>query len=660
MEKLALLDNLNKPQSAAVSMGSGAIMVLAGAGSGKTRVLTRRLAYLLREGGIAPERILAVTFTNKAAREMRERVTELLHIDASVSHRFWIGTFHGIGARMLRQYAAYLGYSADFTILDSDEQARVIKKLAVQLDFEHTYWTHKRLAGSFSRWKDDGLRPEDIGKEQVRYASDLVQVSNFFTHYQAELLRLNAMDFGDLLANCLLLWKNHPEVLDDYRGRFIHVLVDEYQDTNKVQYDWMKLLASSHGNLCVVGDDDQSIYSWRGARLDNILRFKEDFPAAQVLRLEQNYRSSANILRAASQLISHNSGRMIKTLWTEGEAGSRLQYYLAEDGADEARFVAAEVASLCKDGGFGRVAVLVRTSHQTRVLEEAMNYRSIPYKVVGGLRFMDRAEIRDAVAYLRLTYLSRDDLAFERVFNTPRRKLGPSALISIQEAANRQGLSLLEGARQVIAEGLLGPAACRNLGSFVQVIDSGRQLSASVPAEAVLEHLLEHSGYNESMVGGEREEDRRENLKELHAFLAQTGDLVQFLEQFALDSDPPRPGEKVDDERVVISTLHSAKGLEFPVVFLVGLEEGLLPHKMATGPEGSGLEEERRLLYVGMTRARETLYLCHARRRMIFNRFEPAIVSRFLREIPADVLETRGLKVSVRRPFSRSRGFTRR
>ncbi len=650
MEETHMLDDLNPPQRAAVVAQRGAVMVLAGAGSGKTRVLTRRLAYLLQTGEISPDRVLAVTFTNKAAREMRERVTELLHLDAAVVQRLWIGTFHGMGARMLRQYAGYLHYNADFLILDSDEQLQIIKKAAIRLGFDHLYWTPKRLANTISRWKDDGLKPEEIGPEQIRKEADRAAVIDLFTEYQNELRRLNAMDFGDLLANCLVLWREHPEVLDHYRHRFVHILVDEYQDTNKVQYEWIKQLASVHGNVCVVGDDDQSIYSWRGACLDNILRFKEDFPEVQLIRLEQNYRSTANILRAASHLIDHNTGRMGKTLWTQGAAGARLQRFLAEDGADEARFVAAETLRLCTDGRFSRVAVLVRTAFQTRALEEAMQYQAVPYQIVGGLRFMDRAEIRDAVAYLRLVYISRDDIAFERVVNVPSRKLGPSALAVIQEVANRRGGSLLEGARQVVADGLLGPSARKSLEGFLEAIDAGCRLAESSHPEGVLQHLLEASGYMDSLIGGEREEEKRENIRELRAFLVQTGDLLTFLEQAALESDPPRPGGAIDHNRVIVSTLHAAKGLEFEVVFLVGLEEGLLPHKLAV--DAGGLEEERRLVYVGMTRAKERLYLCHARRRMMMNRWEQTVASRFLKELPAEVVETKGMQVSVRRPFS--------
>ncbi|MEO5349464.1 MAG: UvrD-helicase domain-containing protein [Magnetococcus sp. YQC-3] len=625
-------------------------MVLAGAGSGKTRVLTRRLAHLLQTGGVAPDRVLAVTFTNKAAREMRDRVTELLSLEATAVQRLWIGTFHGMGARILRQYAGYLHYEGDFLILDGDEQLQIVKKITAHTGFDHLYWTPKRLASTFSRWKDDGLGPADIGPEQIQKGPERARVVELFVEYQRELQRLNGMDFGDLLANCLTLWREHPEVLDSFRHRFLHILVDEYQDTNKVQYEWLKLLASAHGNICVVGDDDQSIYSWRGARLDNILRFKEDFPQVQVIRLEQNYRSTANILQAASHLIDHNQGRMGKTLWTQGEVGAQVQLFLAEDGADEARFVAAETARICRDGEYARVAVLVRTAYQTRALEEAMNRQGLPYHIVGGLRFMDRAEIRDAVAYLRLVYISRDDIAFGRVLNVPSRKLGPAALATMQEVADAQGLSLLEGARQVIRLGLLGPAARKMLEGFLEVIDGGRALANTASPEAVLQYLLEASGYLEMLDSGERAEEKRANLRELQTFLVQTRDFQTFLEQAALESDPPRPGREGDGRHVIISTLHAAKGLEFPVVFLVGLEEGLLPHKLAM--DEGGLEEERRLMYVGMTRAREQLYLCHARRRMMMNRWDQAVASRFLKEIPPEVIERKGMQVSVRKPFA--------
>ncbi|MBF0161885.1 MAG: UvrD-helicase domain-containing protein [Magnetococcales bacterium] len=650
MEENHLLEALNPPQRVAVLAQQGAVMVLAGAGSGKTRVLTRRLAHLLQSGAVAPERVLAVTFTNKAAREMRDRVTELLHLEAEAVQRLWIGTFHGMGARILRQYAGYLHYNNDFLIFDGDEQLQIIKKLVVRQGFEHLYWTPKRLAGSFSRWKEEGLQATDIGSKQIQREADRSAVVALMLEYQAELRRLNGMDFADLLANCLTLWQEHPEVLESFQQRFVHILVDEYQDTNRVQYEWIRLLAAVHGNICVVGDDDQSIYSWRGARLDNMLRFKENFPDVQVIRLEQNYRSTGNILRAASALIDHNIERMGKTLWTQGDAGARVQRYVAEDGADEARFVAAEAARLCADGDFARVAVLVRTAYQTRVLEEALHRQDLPYQIVGGLRFMDRAEVRDAVAYLRLVYISQDDVAFERVLNVPSRKLGPATLAAIQKQASQQGISLLEGARQLVGTSLLGPAARKSLAEFVTVIDAGRLLARSVSAEEVLQHVLESSGYWESLTGAEREEEKRENIRELQSFLVQTSDLTTFLEQAALESDPPRAGQERESNRLVVSTLHAAKGLEFRVVFLVGLEEGLLPHKLAM--DEGGVEEERRLLYVGMTRAKERLYLCHARRRLMMNRWEQSMASRFLKEMPADVVESRGMQIAVRKPFS--------
>ncbi|WP_130470217.1 ATP-dependent helicase [Candidatus Magnetaquicoccus inordinatus] len=652
-----LLNDLNEPQRQAVEAQQGAVMVLAGAGSGKTRVLTRRLAYLLRNGAVAPERILAVTFTNKAAREMRDRVIELVQGDGIDVRRMWIGTFHGMGARMLRQHADSLQYQADFLILASDEQLHVVKKLVTHLQFEDLFWTPKRLANTFSRWKDDGLTAEQIGSQQIKRDAERARVVAVYVAYQEELRRLNAMDFGDLLANCLQLWRENPEILLSYQRRFQYILVDEYQDTNAIQYEWIKCLAAHHGNVCVVGDDDQSIYSWRGARLDNILRFKEDFPVMQLVRLEQNYRSTGNILRAASQLIDHNQGRMGKTLWTSGAEGARLQYYAAEDGEDEARFVAAETARLCRDGSYGRVAVLVRTSHQTRLLEEAMNRQMVAYRIVGGLRFMDRAEVRDAVAYLRLVYMSRDDLAFERVINVPSRKLGPAALRVIQEQAQLAALTLLEGARQVVEKGLLATGARKSLAEFLAVIDAGRELAVTTSADQVLQQVLQNSGYLASLQVDDREGDRRDNLQELQTLLAQTSDLGTFLEQAALDADPPRAhAEEETQQRVIISTLHAAKGLEFPVVFLVGMEEGLLPHKLAM--EEGGLEEERRLLYVGMTRAQERLYLSHARRRMWMNRGEPAMPSRFLKEVPPEVLEKRGgQQLTVRKPFS---GWARR
>ncbi|MBF0134396.1 MAG: UvrD-helicase domain-containing protein [Magnetococcales bacterium] len=645
-----LLDQLNPPQTAAVTAADGPVMILAGAGSGKTRVLTRRLAWLIVEHGISPEEILAVTFTNKAAREMRERVAQWIAMDPQTSRRLWVGTFHGMGARILRQNADKIGFTSDFLILDASDQERIIRKQTEELQFSDVYWTPKRLANTFSRWKDAGLGPEEITEEHLRNPRDRTRISSLFAKYQEGLRKTNCMDFGDLLVNCLRLWRNHPETLDRYRFRFRHILVDEYQDTNQVQYDWMRALASHHGNLCVVGDDDQSIYSWRGARLDNILNFEKDFPNTQIIRLEQNYRSTGNILKAASRLIDHNQGRMGKTLWTDSPDGPKLVRYTAEDGEDEARFVAAEIARGFGVGGScNQAAILVRAAHQTRIIEEALNRQRIPYRVVGGLRFMERAEIKDAIAYLRLAHSQVDDLAFERIINTPKRKLGDKALATIQMAAQEADASLFAGAKTVIEENRLGKATMAPLVAFVTLIEkASSELDAGFLVGEVLDRLLEGSGYRDFLQAGERGEEKIENLDELRSFLRQETDITGFLERATLDSDPADEAKSAT-EGVVISTLHAAKGLEFPLVFLVGMEEGLLPHKLALdGGDTAGLEEERRLTYVGMTRAKEKLYLCHARRRFMYNHYEPALPSRFLKELPDEVVEINGLRVSTR------------
>ncbi|MBF0212805.1 MAG: UvrD-helicase domain-containing protein [Magnetococcales bacterium] len=648
MTGIDFLAGLNPQQQAAVSAPERVLMVLAGAGSGKTQVLTRRLARLLhqREAGVGE--ILAVTFTNKAALEMRERVAALLGFDEANARRLWIGTFHGMGARMLRAHAEVLGFDPNFTILDSGDQMRLVKRLSEQMGFLDPYWNPKRLASSIGRWKDDGLGPDDLGETRLKASRELTRISEFYQAYQDELRRLNTMDFGDLLSNCLKLWDRAPEVLSGYQTRFRHLLVDEYQDANKVQYDWMRRLAVG-GSLCVVGDDDQLIYSWRGARLDNILKFEEDFPDARVIRLEQNYRSSGNILKASGGLIDHNVGRKGKTLWTTGAEGPLLEVYVAEDGEDEARHVIREILRQLPGRSFQDMAVLVRTSSQTRLFEQAFHENNIPYRVSGGLRFMDRAEIKDAVCYLRLAQSFRDDLAFERIINVPSRKLGPKALEEIRALSG--GGSWMDGARTLLVQGGLGPAAFAKLRSFVMLIDDAHEMLDSVHPVEVLDKLLNESGYMEAVELDERRNDIRENLRELRVFLSQVDDLSGFLERAALEADPPG-SERRDDgvSRVVVSTLHAAKGLEFPVVFLVGLEEGLLPHKMAIEEGGAAaVEEERRLTYVGMTRAKEKLFLSHARMRRLYQRAEPAIASRFLKEIPAETVKKRETVITARR-----------
>lgn len=656
-----LLDELNPPQKEAVTAAGGPVMILAGAGSGKTRVLTRRLAWLMMEQGLSPYELLAVTFTNKAAREMRDRVAEWVHLDQGAARRLWIGTFHGMSARMLRQNAEQLGFTNNFLILDTADQERMIRKLAEELQFANTYWTPKRLVNTISRWKDGGLGPEEITEEHFRTHKEWLQISELFTRYQAELRKTNCMDFGDLLVYCLKLWRQHPEILDRYRKGFRHILVDEYQDTNKVQYEWMQALASHHGNLCVVGDDDQSIYSWRGARLDNILNFEKDFPNTRIIRLEQNYRSTGNILKAASTLIDHNLGRMGKTLWTDGPDGPKIVRYVAEDGNDEAWFVANEIKrALQSRSGPHQAAILVRAAHQTRVIEEALSRQHIPFQMMGGFRFMERAEIKDALAYLRLAHSLSDDMAFERIINTPKRKLGDKALATMQSIALEDNTSLFNGAKRVVAENLLGKATTAPLVQFLSLIEkAAAELDAGVSPGEVLDHLMKESGYQDALSIADRGEEKIENLLELHAFLRQETDLTGFFERVTLDGDP-NDEAKAATEQVVLSTLHAAKGLEFPLVFLVGMEEGLLPHKLAIQDnDETGLEEERRLTYVGMTRAKEKLYLSHAKFRYMYNRNEPTQPSRFLRELPEEIMEIKGFKVATRQGIGGFHGRNR-
>jgi DNA helicase-2/ATP-dependent DNA helicase PcrA len=655
-----ILADLNPHQQSAVTTLHGPLMVLAGAGSGKTRVLTRRLAYLLLQGNAYPSEILAVTFTNKAAREMSGRVGVLLQASGRSVEPMWIGTFHGMAARMLRRHGRALGYESDFTILDVADQERLIAQLHKESSFKSKYWTPKRLVNAFSRWKDDGLGPADLSEQLAGlYRSDVEPVRTLFQSYQDNLQRMGAMDFGDLLCKCLALWQVEPEVLSKYQSRFRFILVDEYQDTNLIQYQWIRQLSAGHGNLCVVGDDDQTIYTWRGARLDNMLTFQQDYPGTQVVRLEQNYRSTGNILRAAGAVIRNNACRLDKTLWTEGDEGHPVEMYVATDGMEEAEFVAGEIRKLCSDGGFDRCAVLVRASRQTREFEDAFLSNGIPYQVVGGMRFLDRAEIKDALAYLRLAQSDRDDLAFERIINTPRRGLGPKAIATIRNRAIDMGLPLLGGARHVVSEQLLGGAGLRHLSQFVELIDRTRiQMDADQNPDQVLNFLMEQSGYNAYLHAQEDGQERVDNLQELHTVLAGYPDLGLFLEEAALVADLGQAQEDPEHQgprRVVISTLHAAKGLEFPVVFLVGLEEGMLPHQFAiqSSDAKDGVEEERRLAYVGMTRAKERLYLSHAQTRWNYRERIHARPSRFLAELPPNAIQVRGLNVQVPRPLAR-------
>ena len=630
------LDVLNDEQRAAAEALDGAVLVLAGAGTGKTRVLVSRLAHILRSRRAWPSQILAVTFTNKAAREMRERVEDLIGGSAD---GLWLGTFHAVCVRILRRHAELLGLKTNFTILDTDDQLRLLKQVMEAENVDTKKWPPRGLSAVIQRWKDRGLGPDRVtAAEESEFASG--RALALYRLYQDRLKTLNACDFGDLLLHCLTLFTGHPDVLADYQRRFRYILVDEYQDTNVAQYLWLRLLAQGGGNLCCVGDDDQSIYGWRGAEVGNILRFEKDFPGAKVIRLERNYRSTPQILAAASGLIAHNAGRLGKTLWTEGDDGDSIRVTGVWDGEAEARMVADEIEALQRGGtALDEIAVLVRAGSQTREFEERFIAQAIPYRVIGGPRFYERQEIRDAVAYLRVIAQADDDLAFERIVNVPRRGLGGATVQAIHRAARAAGTALTTAAYDLIGTDELRPAARRALAGLLEDFARWRSSSQDVGPAELAEVVLDEAGYT-AMWQNDKSPDapgRLENLKELVLALEEFETLGAFLEHVALvmEHDNAEAGDMVN-----IMTLHGAKGLEFDVVFLPGWEEGLFPHQRALDEQGSaGLEEERRLAYVGLTRARKRAYVSFAANRRLFNLWQSAIPSRFVDELPAEHVE---------------------
>jgi DNA helicase II / ATP-dependent DNA helicase PcrA len=636
----AYLDSLNPEQRAAVETLDGPVLVLAGAGTGKTRVLVTRLAHLLATGRAMPGEVLAVTFTNKAAREMKDRVGSL--IGRSVEG-MWLGTFHSISARIVRRHAELVGLKPDFTILDDDDQNRLLRQVLQEANLDDKKWPPRALNAVIQRWKDRGLLPEkvptaDAGEFAHGRGIDL------YKRYQERLRTLNAADFGDLLLHCLTIFTAHSDVLVEYQRRFKYILVDEYQDTNVSQYLWLRLLAQGRHNICCVGDDDQSIYGWRGAEVGNILRFEKDSPGAKVIRLERNYRSTSHILAAASGLISNNADRLGKTLWTERAGGEKVRVQGTWDGAEEARIVSEEVEQFRRNGlPLGHMAVLVRAGAQTREFEERFITVGIPYRVVGGPRFYERQEIRDAVAYLRLVQRPEDDLAFERVVNVPKRGLGDAALNSVHRIARGSGVSLSTAADRLLGTDELKPRARAALGDFLASIARWRAEASRLPPAELAAVVLEESGYTAMwQEKWEREKQvdapgRLENLKELVSALEAFETITAFLEHVSLVMDADKGAE---GEMVSLMTLHAAKGLEFDVVFLPGWEEGVFPHPRAMESEGrSGLEEERRLAYVGLTRAKRKAHVLHAANRRLFNQWQSSVPSRFIEEIPADNVE---------------------
>jgi DNA helicase-2/ATP-dependent DNA helicase PcrA len=630
------LDRLNPQQRAAVENLDGPLLVLAGAGTGKTRVLTTRLAHILSTRRAFPSQILAVTFTNKAAREMKERIAAMI---GPASEGVWLGTFHSLSARILRRHAELAGLRPDFTILDTDDQIRLIRQLLVAERIDDKKWPPRAVLSTIERWKDRGLTPDkvpaDAGGEMA--AGRAVAL---YAQYQERLRVLNACDFGDLMLHCLTLFSSRPDVLAEYHRRFRYILVDEYQDTNVAQYLWLRLLAQGSRNLCCVGDDDQSVYGWRGAEVGNILRFEKDFADATVVRLEQNYRSSGHILACAAALIAHNRARLGKNLWTAADHGRPVQLRGVWDGEEEARWIGEEIEALQRGGqALGQIALLVRAGFQTREFEERFIALGLPYRVVGGPRFYERAEIRDAIAYARLLVQSSDDLAFERVVNLPRRGIGDKALQALHRLARAEGIALADAAARLVeTDEIKGPARA-GLRRFLDDLARWRAALAQHPHAEVMGMVLDESGYT-GMWREDRSPEapgRLENLKEFVSALEAFDALQGFLEHVSLvmENAEAAPGDMVS-----LMTLHSAKGLEFDVVFLPGWEEGLFPHPRALDEKGAeALEEERRLAHVGLTRARRRAFVSFAANRRIHNLWQSAIPSRFVGELPEDHVE---------------------
>ncbi len=636
------LDGLNPAQRAAVEALEGPVLMLAGAGTGKTRALTARIAHLLNTGSARTNEILAVTFTNKAAREMKERVAEIL--GQPVEGMPWLGTFHAICVKLLRRHAELAGLKSNFSILDTDDQIRLLKQLILAENIDEKRWPARVLAGIIDNWKNRAWTPEKVPVAESSAFND--RGIDLYKSYQERLKTLNAVDFGDLILHNLNIFQTHADVLEKYQRWFRYILVDEYQDTNVAQYMWLRLLAAGHRNICCVGDDDQSIYGWRGAEVGNILRFEQDFPGAHVVRLEQNYRSTPHILAAASAVIAGNRDRLGKTLWTEATDGEKVRLIGHWDGDEEARWIGEEIEALHR-GGRGQpqmalddMAILVRASHQMRAFEDRFLTIGLPYRVIGGPRFYERLEIRDAMAYFRLVVSPDDDLAFERVVNTPRRGLGDKALATIRATARDLGVSMVEGARICVAERLIKGKGGAGLAQFLAGLDRWRAQGATGGSHIELaEMVLDESGYTEMWQNDKTPEapGRLENLKELVKALEAFENLQGFLEHVSLIMDNET---EAGEDKVTIMTLHGAKGLEYPAVFLPGWEDGLFPSQRSMDESGvKGLEEERRLAYVGITRARTLCTISFAANRRVYGQWQSQMPSRFIDELPEEHVE---------------------
>ncbi len=659
MDVSHIIEDLNEAQREAVCAPPGHALVLAGAGSGKTRVLVHRIAWLVRTEAVSPYSILAVTFTNKAAAEMRGRIEGLLALPVG---GMWVGTFHSLAHRLLRMHWKDAGLPQTFQILDSDDQYRTLRRILRDLQLDEAQWPPRQAQWFINSRKDEGQRPEHIEDFGDPFQKQMIRI---YRAYEDLCQRTGLVDFAELLLRAHELWLKNPRLLEHYRERFQHILVDEFQDTNAIQYAWIRLLAGTRSHVFAVGDDDQSIYGWRGARIENIQQFSRDFSGAHTVRLEQNYRSTGNILKAANALIEHNAERLGKNLWTADADGEPIRRYAAFNERDEARFIVERMQDWVDDGGrYHDCAVLYRSNAQSRVLEEALIQAGVPYRVYGGLRFFERQEIKDAMAYLRLLANRRDDAGFERVVNTPTRGIGERTVSAAREYARQHNLALWDAATAMVEQKLLPARAANALRGFLELIEEMGAATASMALHEQMEHLIHHSGLRAhyEKERGEKAQARIENLEEL----------VNAARYFDPSDETPEGEEPLDDISAFIAhaaleagekqtsggedgaqlmTLHSAKGLEFPLVFLCGMEEGLFPHKMSIEEPGR-LEEERRLCYVGITRARQRLYLTHAEARRLYGSETFPHRSRFLDEIPAELIEEVRLGGSVAMPAS--------
>ncbi len=648
-QEYPLLDQLNPPQRQAVTAAAPNLLVLAGAGSGKTRVLVHRMAWLMQEAGVPPSALLAVTFTNKAAREMRHRVETLL---GTSTQGMWLGTFHGLAHRLLRAHWRDAGLPQTFQVIDSDDQTRLIRRALRELLLDEARWPPRQVQTFINGEKDEGRRAGQVEPGGDLWLKTQLRV---YAHYEDLCQRAGLVDFGELLLRSHELWLRNPSLLAHYRQRFRHLLVDEFQDTNAVQYAWLRLLSGGEVPVTVVGDDDQSIYGWRGAKIENIQRFQADFVPSEIVRLEQNYRSTGTILRAANQVIARNPSRLGKTLWTELPDGDPIDLYSAFNEQDEAAFVVDRIRKAQGERTrLADMAVLYRSNVQSRVIEEALVRQNIPYRVYGGLRFYDRLEIRNAVAYLRLVRYRDDDAAFERVVNVPPRGLGEKTLESLREMARQRAIPLYQATRVLLAEGGVRGKAASGLRELFSVLDELEGLARKATLPELVKAMLEHTGLLDfhAREKGDKGEARKENLLELIdavGELASDGEepLAEFLAQAALDAGEQQAA--ADQDAVQMMTLHAAKGLEFPLVFMVGMEESLFPHAMAIEEPGR-LEEERRLCYVGITRAMRNLVLTHAESRRLYGQDKCQPLSRFVREIPAPLVREVRLRSQVSRP----------